>query len=281
MSTATPRHISPVHGTALNIGSGLGVTQRRVVRSEWTKLWSLRSTRWSLLASFVGMAGLGILISAVQMAHWNQMHADDRASFNPVDVSLAGWNIAQLAIGVLGVLLITGEYTTGQIRSTFAAVPRRLPVLWAKAGVYAAITFVLMLGASFIAFLVSQPILRQHHVDTSLSSPHVLRAVVGAALFLTATGLFGLSLGALVRNTAGGIAVFAGLMFVLPGITAILPNSWGNSINPYLPLSAGTAILNIRPDATVLAPWTGFALYVGYALVALALSAYLLVRRDA
>ena len=163
----------------------------RVVRSEWTKLWSLRSTRWSLLVSVVAMAGLGILVSAVQMAHWNQMNPHDRATFNPVDVSLGGWHLAQLAIGVLGVLLITGEYSTGQIRSTFAAVPHRLPVLWAKAGVYATLTFVLMLVASFSAFLVSQPILRSHHVETTLSSPHVLRAVVGAALFLTVTGLLG------------------------------------------------------------------------------------------
>jgi hypothetical protein len=281
MSTATPTGPAPAQGAALQLDSRLGVTQRRVVHSEWTKLWSLRSTRWSLLVSVVSMAGLGIVISAVQMAHWNQMNAEDRSSFDPVDVSLGGWHIAQLAIGVLGVLLITGEYSTGQIRSTFAAVPRRLPVLWAKAGVYATITLALMLAASFIAFLVSQPILTQHHVDTSLSSPHVLRAVVGAALFLTATGLFGLSLGALVRNTAGGIAVFAGLMFVLPGITAILPHSWGDSIDPYLPLSAGTDILSIHPDPTALAAWTGLALFVGYALAALALSAFLLVRRDA
>jgi ABC-2 type transport system permease protein len=281
MSTATPSGASPAPGTARTFGPAIGVTQRRVVRSEWTKLWSLRSTRWALLVSVVTMAGLGILISAVQMAHWNQMNPDDRASFDPVDVSLGGWHIAQLAIGVLGVLLITGEYSTGQIRSTFAAVPKRLPVLWAKAGVYSALTFVLMLCAAFVAFLVSQPILRQHHVDTSLSSPHVLRAVVGTALFLTATALFGLSLGALVRNTAGGIAVFAGLMFVLPGITAILPHSWGDSIDPYLPLSAGTVILHVHPDASALAPWTGLALFVGYALAALALSAYMLVRRDA
>lgn len=257
-----------------------GVSQGRVVRSEWTKLWSLRSTRWSLLVSVVGMAGLGILVSAVQMAHWNQMSFQDRATFDPVDVSLGGWHLAQLAIGVLGVLLITGEYSTGQIRSTFAAVPHRLPVLWAKAGVYAAITFVLMVVASFVAFLVSQPILRRHHVETTLSSPHVLRAVVGAALFLTVTGLLGLSLGALVRNTAAGIASFAGLMFVLPGITAILPNSWGDSIDPYLPLSAGTDILTIHHDPSALTAWPGFLLFLAYAVAALALSAFLLVRRD-
>ncbi|MDX6621898.1 MAG: type transport system permease protein [Gaiellales bacterium] len=260
--------------------SQIGVAFPRVVRSEWTKLWSLRSTRWALAVSFIGMAGLGILISAVQMAHWNQMDAHDRATFDPVDVSIGGWHLAQLAIGVLGVLLITGEYSTGQIRSTFAAVPRRLPVLWAKILVYAAITLVLMLVASFIAFLVSQPILRGHHVDTSLSSPHVLRAVLGAALFLTVTGVFGLSLGALVRNTAGGIATFAGLMFVLPGITAILPNSWGDKIDPYLPLSAGTDILTVHPDPAALGAWAGFLLFLGYALATLAISAVLLVRRD-
>jgi len=266
---------------AARTASSTGVTLARVVRSEWTKLWSLRSTRWALLVSVVGMTGLGILVSAVQMAHWKQMSAQDRATFDAVDVSLGGWHLAQLAIGVLGVLLITGEYSTGQIRSTFAAVPHRLPVLWAKAGVYAAITLVLMLVSSFAAFLISQPILRRHHVETTLSSPHVLRAVVGAALFLTATGLFGLSLGALVRNTAGGIATFAGLMFVLPGITAILPNSWGDSIDPYLPLSAGTDILTIHPDPASLAAWTGFLLFLGYSLGALALSAVLLLRRDA
>jgi ABC-2 type transport system permease protein len=271
--------MSAVAATASATGSG--VTFARVLRSEWTKLWSLRSTRWAIAVSFVAMTGLGIVIAAVQMAHWNQMSPHDRATFDAVDVSLGGWHLAQLSIGVLGTLLITGEYSTGQIRSTFAAVPHRLPVLWAKAVVYGAITLMLMLIASFTAFLVSQPILRSHHVQTSLSSPHVLRAVIGAALFLTVTGLLGLSLGALVRNTAGGIATFAGLMFVLPGITAILPNSWGDRVDPYLPLSAGTDILTVHPDPASLSAWTGFLLYLGYAAVALVLSAALLVSRDA
>jgi hypothetical protein len=259
----------------------VGVSQWRTIRSEWTKLWSLRSTRWSLLVSVIAMAGLGILVSAVQMAHWNQLHADDRQNFNPIDASLGGWHLAQLSIGVLGVLVISGEYATGQIRSTFLAVPRRLPVLWAKALVYGVVTLVLMTVASFVAFLVSQPILRQHHVGTSLSHPHVLRSVIGAALFLTATGLLGLSLGALVRNTAGGIAAFAGIMFVLPGISAILPNSWGDSIDPYLPLSAGADIVGILPDPTALSAWGGFLLFCAYAAGTLIVSAVLLVTRDA
>jgi len=269
---------APTTGTA---GRRVGVTQWRTVRSEWIKLWSLRSTRYSLAVSVIAMAGLGILVSAVQMAHWNQLHADDRANFNPIDSSLGGWHLAQLAIGVLGVLVISGEYATGQIRSTFLAVPRRLPVLWAKAGVYGAVTLVLMTVSSFVAFLISQPILRQHHVQTSLGQPHVLRSVIGAALFLTVTGLLGLSLGALVRNTAGGIAAFAGVMFVLPGISAILPNSWGDRLNPYLPLMAGSDIIGNQPDPTALSAWGGFLLFCAYAAGTLAIAAVLLVRRDA
>jgi len=257
------------------------VTQARVVRSEWTKPWSLRSTRWSLLLAVIAMTGLGIVFGAVQMAHWSQMGAHDRARFDPVDTSLGGWHIAQLAIGVLGVLVISGEYSTGMIRSTFGAVPRRLPVLWAKAAVYAAVVFGLMLPSALIAFFVSQAILKQHHVQTTIGAPHVLRAVVGCALFLTITGLLGLALGSLVRNTAGGIATFAGVMFVLPGLSAILPNSWGNSIDPYLPLSAGTAVINLTHDSSSLGPWQGFALFCGYVAAALAVSAFLLVRRDA
>ena len=167
------------------------------------------------------------------------------------------------------------------IRDRFGAVPHRLPVLWAKAAVYGGVVLGLMLPSSLIAFFVSQAILRQHHVQTTIGAPHVLRAVIGCTLFLTITGLLGLALGSLVRNTAGGIAAFAAVMFVLPGITAILPNSWGDSIDPYLPLSAGTTILAIHPDASSLAPWTGLLLYLGYAAAAMVVAACLLVRRDA
>lgn len=257
------------------------LTQANVIRSEWTKLWTLRSTRWSLLLAVVAMAGLGILISAVQMAHWSQMSPSDRATFDPVDVSIGGYHIAQLAIGVLGVLVISGEYSTGMIRSSFAAVPRRLPVLWAKALVFAAVTLALMLPSALVAFFVSQAILRSHHVQTTFGAPNVARAVLGTALYLTVVGLLGVALGALVRNTAGGIATFAGVLFVLPGITAILPNSWGDSIDPYLPSSAGTSILTIHPDPHALAAWPGFLLFCGYVAVAVAVSAWLLVRRDA
>jgi ABC-2 type transport system permease protein len=256
-----------------------GVTALRVIRSELTKLWSLRSTRWSLLLAVVTMAGLGILISAVRMAHWDSR--PDRRHVDPLDISLSGWHVAELAIGVLGVLIISGEYSTGMIRSTLTAVPRRLPVLWAKMLVFGTATFVLMLPCAFVAFFVTQAILKQHHVQTTLSHSHTVRAVIGAALFLTAVGLLGTALGALLRNTAGGIATFAGVMFVVPGIAAILPASWTNSITPYLPLNAGTAIMNLHHDSSTLAPWTGFAVFAAYVAVLTAFAAVMLVRRDA
>jgi ABC-2 type transport system permease protein len=273
MSIASP----PALGSRVTVGP---VTQARVARSEWTKLWSLRSTRWSLLAAVVTMAGIGIVISAVQMTHWNQLSVLDRLTFNPVDVSLGGWHVAQLAVGVLGVLLISGEYSTGMIRSSFAAVPRRLPVLWAKGAVYAAVVFCLMLVATLVAFFASQAILVDHHVQTTIGAPGVLRAVFGAALFLTLSGLLGLGLGALLRNTAGGIATFATVMFVLPGLSALLPASWGDAIDPYLPLSAGSAVMDV-PGGGSLGPWPSLALFAGYTALVLAAAAVLLLRRDA
>jgi ABC-2 type transport system permease protein len=257
------------------------VTQARVVRSEWTKLWSLRSTRWSLLFAVVAMAGLGVLIAAVSMGRWSQLSLHDRATFDSIDRSLGGYHLAQLAIGVLGVLVISGEYSTGMIRSSLMAVPRRLPVLWAKIAVFASVTFVLMLASAFVAFFGAQAILTAHHVNVTLGHPHALRTLVGTVLFMTVTGILCVGLGTIVRSTAGGIATFAGLLFVLPGIVDILPSSIGNSISPYLPSSAGGAIAQAVPDAHTLSPWGGFALYCGYTIVLLAIAAFTLVRRDA
>jgi hypothetical protein len=258
------------------------VTLPRVLRSEWTKLWSLRSTRWSLLAAFISMAGLGVLIAAVQMGRWEQLDPHDRLTYDSINVGVGGWHLAQLAIGVLGVLVITGEYSTGMIRSSLMAVPRRLPVLGAKLIVFAAVTFVLMLVATLIAFVAVQAIVTQHHVQHSLSSPGALRTVIGAALYLTVLSMLCLGLGAILRNTAGGIATFVGLLFVLPGISAILPSSVNNSISPYLPLNAGTTVASHTFDNSHhLAVWTGFAVFCGYALVAIVGGAVTMMRRDA
>src|SRR5580765_4535389 len=256
------------------------VTQLRVCLSEWTKLRSVRSTRWSLAAAVVFTIGIAALACAVVSHHWPHMSAADRADFHPLEVNLAGVQLAQLALGVLGVLVITAEYSTGMIRASMTAVPRRLPVLWAKAIVYGLVTLTLTVPATLIAFLVGESIFKGRHINIAFSHPGVARAVIGAALYLTVVGLFGLGLGAIVRNTAGGIATFAGIMFVLPPLMNVLPTSWNNAISPYLPLNAGQAVMALTRDPQQLAPWTGLGLLCAYAAAALALAALLLVRRD-
>jgi hypothetical protein len=256
------------------------VTQARVALSEWTKLRSLRSTRWALFVTLLLTIGIGILACTVFAARWPHLSPSDRQHFHPLRISLAGINLAQLSIGVLGVLVISGEYTTGMIRSTFAAVPKRLPVLWAKAGVFAAVTFAVSLPAVLIVFFAGQSILSSRHIQIAFSHPGVARAVIGAALFLTVMGIFGLGIGAIVRHTAGGIVTLVAILFVLPPILGLLPSSWSNAINPYLPSSAADTLWTITPEAHTLAPWAGFALFCGYAAAALAIAAVLITRRD-
>jgi ABC-2 type transport system permease protein len=256
------------------------VTQARVIVSEWTKLRSVRSTRWSLLVATVLTIGFPILAAAVVSSHWGHQSAAERASFNPLDPALIGSQIAQLAIGILGVLVISAEYSTGMIRATFTAVPKRLPVLWAKAIVFAVVTFVLILPSVLIAFFASQSILSRHHANIAWSHPGVARAVIGAALYVTVVAILTLGLGTIVRNTAGGIATFAAIFFVVPPLMNVLPTSWNDAITPYLPGNAGRAIISITHDAHSLAPWTGFALFCGYAAITLLIAAILLVRRD-
>jgi ABC-2 type transport system permease protein len=257
------------------------VTQARVLRSEWTKLWSLRSTRWAIAAGIVGLL-LGIANSEFDMSRWSSLPVHVRLHYKSIDNSLIGWHFSQLAIGVLGVLVITGEYATGMIRSTFMAVPTRLQVLWAKVLVFASVVLVLSIPATFFDFLVSSSILTQHHVNPSLSSPHALRAVIGIPLFLTVLAVFTVSLGALLRNTAAGVGAFAGILFVLPGFVGVLSTSLQNAIGPYLPSNAASALFTARPnpDGHWLHPWVGFAVFCGYALVLLVAASILLVKRD-
>jgi ABC-2 type transport system permease protein len=254
------------------------VSQARVVRSEWTKLRSLPSTAWSLLTSVVLIVGFGAVYALVRVTRPPRGPASVSA-FDPTAVSLTGVQLAQLAIGVLGVLLITGEYSTGMIRSSLTAVPGRLPVLWGKAVVFALTTLTLCLPATFGAFLVGQSILSAEQLDTTLGQPGVVRAVLGGALYLTAVGLLGLGLGALLRNTAAAISSLFGLLFALQILVSFLPEAWSDEISRYLPTPAGTAVTTVRPDPTLLAHGLGvFCLYVA---VALGLAAWQLRRRDA
>lgn len=256
------------------------VTQTRVFRSEWTKLYSLRSTRYALLATVVMTIGFGIIASIANVSRWSTMTAADKAGFDPLSTSLLGVRFGVLAIGVLGVLLIAGEYTTGMIRSTMTAVPRRLPVLWGKTAVYALVALVLTVPAAFIAFFAGQAILSGQHIQIALSHSGVPLAVLGAAGYLTLVGLFAMGLGAIMRNTAAGIATFAGIMFVVGPLISILPASIANSIEPYLPSSAGQAMMQVGHHAHSLSPGAGLAVFAAWVAVTLAAAAILLVRRD-
>jgi len=257
------------------------VTQLRVAVSEWTKLRSLRSTLWSLFAGVLLTILLPVLFAALTSSHWGSMSPHERADRHPLDIALAGVNLSQLAIAVLGVLVITGEYSTGMIRASFTAVPKRLPVLWAKTAVFAVVTLLLMLPPVLIAFFASQAILSRHHIlQISFSHPGVARSVIGGAVYLMLVGIFALGIGAIVRNTAGAIATFAGIFFVIPPLMNILPSNWNHAISKYLPSEAGRQLFSLTHDANSFSPGAGALLFVGYCALTLAIAAVLLVRRD-
>jgi hypothetical protein len=255
------------------------VTWLRVVRSEWVKLRSLRSTWLTLAGAVLAVVAIGTIVGYATNAHWSSIGPEERARFEPISRSLVGVNLAQLLIGVLGVLLISGEYATGMVRATFAAVPRRLPVLTAKAVLYAVLLYPVLLAAAFGAFLWGQHGLASH--GTSLSAPHALRAVFGAAAYLDLVGLLALALGFIVRSTAGGIASLVGLLLVLPGIGQALPQSWRENTVPYLPSQAGGALYIPRPeDPGSLHFWAGGGVLSLWVLGALLVAAVVLRRRD-
>jgi ABC-2 type transport system permease protein len=260
--------------------SELRVTPARVLLSEWTKFRSLRSSYITLLAAVVLTIGLGALVTAVQANHWPHASIEDKASFNPISSSLLGVNISQLAVGVLGVLLVSGEYTTGMIRSTLSAVPKRLPVLWAKLVVFAAIVAVAAVISTLVAFFVGQSLLSSQHIQASFSSPGAPRMIFGAALYLVVVGVIGMALGALLRNTAAGISTLVALFFVLPPILEAFPKNWVKHIQPYLPANAGEALWS-HPDTAHLAPWNGFGVMCIWAVVAVVAGAWRLRRDDA
>jgi hypothetical protein len=257
------------------------VTQRRVIVSEWIKLRSLRSTLFGLLTAAVLTVGLGVLISALRANDFNHRGITPGKDFDPTLVSLRGIYLAQLPIGVLGVLVITGEYATGMIRATLAAVPRRLPVLWAKALVFALAVFVVGAVASLLAFEGGQAMLSSAGIHAGLGSAGAARAVLGGALYLTVVGLLGVGLGFLVRNTAGAIATLFGLLLVLPAVVSALPPSLYNDVFRYLPMIAGTQAMTTVRDSSLLTPWQGIGVFGLYAAGAIAAGAVGLLRRDA
>ena len=239
------------------------------LRAEWTKLRSVRSTVWTLLAT-VGLAvGFGALIGASQMSSWDNLDPAERLRFDPTSFSLSGLFLAQLAVGVLGVLIVSSEYATGQIRATLGATPQRLTVLAAKATTFIGVVLATGIVASAAPSGSASAIFAAKGLDASIADPGVLRAVIGGALYLTGIGLLGVGVGAIVRRTAGAVAALVALLFIVPIVTGFLPSSFQETIGKYLPAQAGMAIFNVVPDPRALSPWTGFGVLLAYGAAAL------------
>lgn len=274
MSAVTGTRLAPVPATVAG-----PVTQVRVVRAEWAKLRALRSTWWCGLSAVMLIVGLGAVIAASGPPY--KVSAGSSAAAG-VSSALLGVLFAQLVIGVVGVLAFSGEYGTGMIRATLAVVPSRLPVLWAKLIVVAGLVLPVTLLCAVADFFTATAIESARGGSViSLTDPGVLRTVAGASLYLTVVIVIGVALGALLRKTAAGLAVFAAVFFVVPVVVAALPQTI-TGFAPYLPSNAGGALWgNPLTTTHALSPWTGFAVLCGYAVVLTGLAAWRLHRRDA
>jgi ABC-2 type transport system permease protein len=258
----------------------VGYGFRSVARMEWLKLRSVRSTAWVVLVFAAGLIGLAVLVMARQ--HWAAMSAADRASFDPTDDSFAGLAIGQLAFGVLGALVITTEFSSGMIRATLAAVPRRPLLLAAKAAVLGAVALVVGEIFAFTAFAVGQLALHAPAPHAALGQPGVLRAVLMAGAYPALIALIALGLGAVIRHTAGAISAVVGILFVLPLILVPLGTSIQNSVGQFMPmLIAENSLSAVKPVAHSLSPAAGLGMLCLYAVAALAAGTWALARRDA
>lgn len=248
-----------------------------ILRSEFCKLCSVRSTYWALVAAVVFNVGLAALLAIVLPGH---LSATEKATVDPIRLSLGGIHLSQVAFGVLGVLVITSEYDTGMIRATLSAVPQRRLLLAAKVLVFAVTALVVGIVASFAAYVVFQAFLSGDSLRTSIGDPGVLRAVTGGGLYLAVFGLLGLGLGAIIRASAGAIAALCIVIFVPQILAELLPQSWKATIGPYVPMQAGSQILSLHHEVGALGAWSGFGVLCLYAAVALGVGFFLINRRD-
>ena len=249
---------------------------RGVLRSEWTKMCSVRSTTWSLVVMFLLSIGIGILATATEASRWSHASVADRLLFDPTSLSLTGLLFGQLCIGVLGVIVMSSEYGTGTIRATLAAVPNRP---------FTALALVVGEINSFLSFYIGQGFLSGSAPQATFGQPGVLRAVIGGGLYIAVLGLFAMGLATVIRHTAGAITAFAAVLLILPLISQALPSSINDVIARYLPANIGVVMMTVhsgfRSDAPMFSPWAGFAVLFGYAAVAMVVGGWLMARRDA
>jgi ABC-type transport system involved in multi-copper enzyme maturation permease subunit len=277
VSTAIATPTAPASRRFDHARSSLG----NVIRSEWTKIWSVRSTFWTLLILIIATVGISVLASWGTSTHLNQLDPHDRATLDVTYNSLAGLTLGQLAIAVLGVLVVTTEFSTGGIKSTLTAVPNRGRVLLAKGFVFSVVALVVGMITSFAAFYAAMPFWAHQHLAAHLSDANVLRAVLGAGLYVLASGLFGFALGTVIRHTAGAITTAVALLLVVPPLTQLLPGNWGHDIFKVFTSNAGSMVATTIQQDRALTPWGGYLAMTIWWVVPLIIGAYLMRRRDA
>jgi ABC-type transport system involved in multi-copper enzyme maturation permease subunit len=252
------------------------VTLRRTITSEWIKFRTLRSSGFMLAGAVIGTIAIGMIVG------WNTRHLN--RSLDPEDIVasavLQGYYLGQLLIGALGVLFVSGEYSTGMIRSTMSAVPRRLPVLVAKVVVFVAVTATTIIPACVIAFVSGQAIISRSRTGFSLGDPGVLRLVVGTGVYLVCIGLIGSACGWIVRNTPGALVTYFAIILVLPGIFGNVLGNWGKDVAQYFPSEAARGFVSSLPVPYTLSTWTGFGVLIAWVVIGLAASAFALRQRD-
>ncbi len=252
------------------------VTRRGVIASEWVKFRSLRSTLLVLAAAVAGMVAFGAII-AINTRNPAGQDPEDLVASGP----LQGYYLGQLLIGALGVLVVSGEYSSGMIRATLAAVPTRLPVLIGKAVVFTIVVGISMVAASVVAFLVAQALLSGHRPTASLGDGSTLRVVVGTGVYLTLIGLLGSALAWVARSTPGALIATYAVILVLPILFELVFPSWGDYIAAYLPTGAGQSFSTNLPQPHALSPWTGLALMAAWVTAATVAAGAVLKRSDA
>jgi ABC-2 type transport system permease protein len=256
---------------------------RGVIQMEWIRLRSLRSTWWITAVVVMSMIGVAILVLRHYSADWPRLSAGDRASFDPTNrASYPGLLVAQLAMAVLGLLAVTGEYSSGMIQSTLVAVPRRGLVLAAKATIIGLFALVIGEVTAFAAFLAGQSALHSPAPHAALGQPGVLRAVLMAGTYLPLVALISLGIGTIVRRAATAVAVVVGLIFLLPLVLAALAGGSQQSVQRFLPeVIAADSLTAVKAEPFSLSPWAGLAMLSLYAVAALGVAGVMLARRDA
>lgn len=277
-TTVTTASVSLAGSPPADDVSANNVTLPRVVRSEWVKLRSVRSTIATLGLTGAAVIATGVLVSL--LSNGAPIAAEGEGIYDPAGNSLFGSTLAQLVLGVVGALVFTSEYSTGSIRTTLTAVPRRLPVLWAKGIVVAAAAFATMVVSLLVAFFVGQAVYGGGGPSASLSDPGVLRAVLAAALFPTSIAVMGVGFGALMRHTATAIGILVAILFIVPVLFETLGGVWADA-SEYLPGEAGQAMITVVRDSGDMSPGTALLVLIGWIGALFAAGTIAFKRRDA